>query len=336
MKACLLLLPVLTLALSACSRPAALPPENPPADDFVQLERNTEFDGLNLRFFVTLDDGTTATVNTADDLIEARPGATPVPGHRAWAGTFLKETPAGTSVAHSLLSWDPEDPADYIVFGWWTQFPGQHPPGLSFEDSEQYALIDGPELDHGVVPELPAEGTASYAGPAGGLYTYEAGSDWGDDEGAFVIDEYVGTVTLTADFADGTLRGCIGCVGDLVTQRAHFGVFLGRELRDAQATATDYELHLATAIVREDGTFERGRLTVRHPERTVTLSEGDWGGTHSSRRDADGNPRLVAGFNGVDFQESDGSKGQFVGSFLGLSDPFAETGGSEPLPGGKP
>ena len=42
-----------------------------------------------------------------------------------------------------------------------------------------------------------------------------------------MIDEYVGTVTLTADFADDTLRGCIGCMGDLITQRAHFGVFLG-------------------------------------------------------------------------------------------------------------
>ena len=329
------LLLVFMLVLSACSHPADLPPEGPPDEDFVQLERNTEFDGVNLRFFVTLDDGTVATVSTADDLIEARPGATPVPGHRAWAGTFLRETRAGTSVAHSLLSWDPENPADYIVFGWWTQFPGQHPPELSFDDSEQYALIDGPELDHGVVPELPVEGTASYAGPAGGLYAYTAGSDWGEDEGSYVIDEYVGTVTLTADFADGTLRGCIGCVGDLVTQRAHFGVFLGQELRDVQTTAADYELHLATAIVRDDGTFERGRLTVRHPERTITLSEGAWGGALSSRRDAEGNPRLVAGFNSLDFREGDGSEGQFVGSFLGLSDPFTQTGESEPLPGGR-
>ena len=66
------------------------------------------------------------------------------------------------------------------------------------------------------MPQLPVDGTAAYAGQAGGL-SYEAGSDWGENEGAFVIDEYQGTVTLTADFSDGTLRGCIGCVGDLVT-----------------------------------------------------------------------------------------------------------------------
>ena len=133
---------------------------------------------------------------------------------------------------------------------------------------------------------------------------------------------------------DGTVRGCIGCVGDLVTQRAHFGVFLGEELRDVEAIASDYELHLATAILREGGTFERDRVTLRHPERTIAHAEGFWGGAMSSRQDADGNPRLVAGFNSVYFQESDGSEGQFVGSFLGLSETFRETGVSRPPPGG--
>ena len=71
-------------------------------------------------------------------------------------------------MVHSLLSWDPNNPTDYLVFGWWAQFHDQHPPELSFKGSERYALIDGPELDHGVVPQLPVEGTATYAGPAGG------------------------------------------------------------------------------------------------------------------------------------------------------------------------
>ena len=161
-----------------------------------------------------------------------------------------------------------------------------------------------------------------------------AGSDWGANEGAFVIDEYQGAVTLTADFADGTLRGCVGCVGDLVTRRAHFRVFLGEQLIDVQAVAADYEIHLATAILREDGMFERDRVTVRHPERTITESEGAWGGALSSRQDADGNPRLVAGFSGASFKESDGSEGEFFGSFLGLSERFTETGTSRLPPGG--
>ena len=73
---------------------------------------------------------------------------------------------------------------------------------------------------------------------------------------------------------------------------------------------------------------------MRHPERTIAHAEvSDWGGAVSSRQDTDGNPRLVAGFNRVVFQESDGSEGVFVGSYLGLSGTFRETGVSRPLPG---
>ena len=59
---------------------------------------------------------------------------------------------------------------------------------------------------------------------------------------------------------------------------------------------------------------------------------GAWGGIFSSRHDEDGNPRLVAGFNSVYFEESDGSEGEFVGSFLGLSEAFKKTGVSRPFP----
>ncbi len=311
-----------TLALAACTA------DKEP--DGLSLEKNTEFDGQALRFFVTLDDGTEASVHSDEDLIGIMAAPTPMHGHLARALTFLKETEAGTSVAHALLSWDPDDPADYLAFGWWVHFPDQHVPDLSFEEVDEYIVIDGPELDHGVIPQVPADGTAAYAGQAGGLYTYTFGSDWGEDEGEFVIEEYEGVLVLNADFADGTLRGCIGCVGDLVTRRAHFGVFLGRDPKDVQGLAKDYELHLATAIIGEDGLFERGRLTLRHPERTITSFEGWWGGALSSRQDTDGNPRLIAGFSGVDFEEGDGSEGSIFGSFLGLSNTFQQDGTSSP------
>ena len=323
---------VFALALGACSAREVLV-EVPP-EPIIQLQENTEFDGANLRLFVMLEDGTEISVNTTDDVIEELPGATPMPGHQAKAWTFQKVT-EDTSIAHALVSWNPDDPGDYIMFGWWALFPDQQPPALSFEGSVQYGIVDGPEIDHGVVPQLPVDGTATYAGPAGGLYSYTAGSGWGENEGAFVIDEYQGTVTLTADFADRTLRGCVGCVGDLVTQRKHFGVFLGQDLIDVAAVPRDYELHLASAFIRENGTFERQRITLRHPERTVTRSESLWGGAMSSRQDEDGNPRLVAGFNHIIFEESDGSEGAFLGSFLGLSETFRETGVSRPLPEGE-
>jgi len=313
---------VLVLAASACTPGGGPPPEEGP----ISFERNTEFSGPRLRVFVTLKDGREVSVNTTDDAVETRPGVTPIPGHEARDWTFVKETDDGTSVVYALVSWDSGDPADYLMAGWWAEFPGQHLPTLSFRNSIRYAIVDGPEIDPSIPAELPLEGQASYIGQAGGLYAYVPGSDWGEDEGAFVLDEYEGVITITADFARNTLSGCIGCTGDLVTRRAHFGIFLGDEVHDVQAIAADYELHFGETPFRPDRTFEHTDVTVRHPERTVTQSEGHWAGTLSNVPDRAGDPRLVAGFSGADFEESDGSVGEFLGTFVALSEPFGASG----------
>ena len=316
----ILLTIVLALTAGACARRDDPPP---PADEGgIHFERNSEFTGPRLRVFLTLDDGTDVSVNTADDAAATRPADTPIPGHQARDWTFVKDTEDGTSVAYALVSWDGADPADYLMAGWWAQFPGQHYPDLDFSMSEQYAIVDGPEIDTAFPPDLPLEGQATYVGQAGGLYAYVPGSDWGEDEGAYVIDEYEGTITIAADFAAGTLAGCIGCTGDLATRRLHFGIFLGDDVRDVRAVATDYELHLGPTPISSDGTFEHTDVEVRHPERTITQSEGHWGGSLSNRQDEDGNPRLVAGFTGAEFEESDGSEGVFFGTFVGLSETF--------------
>lgn len=293
-----------------------------PADDEGRLrfERNSEFAGPKLRVFLTLEDGREVSVNTTDDAVDSRSAATPVPGHQARDWTFIKDVEEGTSIAYALVSWDGDNPTDYLMAGWWAEFPNQHFPELSFRDSIQYAIVDGPEIDPSTPPELPLDGQATYIGQAGGLYAYVLGTDWGDDAGAYVIDEYEGTITITAGFADATLSGCIGCTGDLVTRRAHFGIFLGDEVRDVRAIAAHYELHLGVTPFNPDGTFEHVDVTVKHPERTVTHSEGHWGGSLSNVPDQDGNPRLVAGFSGADFEESDGSAGHFFGTFVALSE----------------
>ena len=167
---------VMLLALAACMGSGG---SGPPTEGGIRFERNTEFDGQSLRVFISLDDGTEVSVNTMDDVIGVQPGMTPMPGHQARALTFLKVTEDATSVAHALLSWDPDAPADYLAAGWWAYFPDQQPSNLSFADSVQFSIIDGPELDHSVAPKLPVDGTATYAGPAGGLYTYVPGtSKW--------------------------------------------------------------------------------------------------------------------------------------------------------------
>ena len=71
-------------------------------------------------------------------------------------------------MAYALVSWDAADPADYLMAGWWAQFPGQHLPDLSFRESIRYAIVDGPELDLSTPPQLPLEGQVTYIGQAGG------------------------------------------------------------------------------------------------------------------------------------------------------------------------
>ena len=183
--------------------------------DFV---RNSEFTGPKLRVFLTLDDGRELSVNTTDDAVATRTAGTPIPGHQARDWTFVKDTDDGTSVAYALVSWNSDHSADYLMAGWWAEFPGQHFPDLSFEDSIQYAIVDGPEIDLANPARLPLRGQATYTGQAGGLYTYVPGTDWGEDQGTYILDEYEGQLTVTADFAEATLSGCIGCEGDLVTR----------------------------------------------------------------------------------------------------------------------
>ena len=320
----ILLVLVLALTAGACANRGK--PARHAGEGSIDFERNSEFSGPRLRVFLTLEDGREVSVNTADDAVATRPGLTPVPGHRARGWTFVKDTADGTSVAYALASWDGDDPADYLMAGWWAEFPGQHFPDLSFGDSIQFAIVDGPEIDPAAPPELPLEGRATYVGQAGGLYTYVPGTGWGEDRGAYVIDEYEGAITIEADFAAATLSGCIGCEGELVTRRAHFGIFLGDELRDVRSIAADYELHLGATPFDADGNFKHTGVTVRHPARAVTGSEGFWGGALSNIPDRDGNPRLVAGFSGAEFEEGDGSAGSFFGTFVALSERFKASG----------
>ena len=305
-----LLLALLALSLAACARGTQ------DAEDRIRFERNNEIAGPHLQVFLTLTDGSEASVNTADDAIGTRPGETPIPGHMARDWNFLKDAETGTTFAHALVSWDVANPADYLIAGWWIPFLGQHLPDLSFADTVQYRIVDGPEIDSTHPQELPPAGKATYSGDAGGVYTYVPKGDWD----ATVVDEFRGTITLSADFDRRTLSGCIGCVGDLSTRRAHFGVIPGNGVRDDRSLIADYELRLSTATKSPEGTFETDGITVTHPGRTQVSSEASWGGQLSSIPNGDDVPRLVTGFSSVDFAESDGSEALIAEAFVAPAD----------------
>ena len=134
-----------------------------------------------------------------------------------------------------------------------------------------------------------------------------------------MVDEFRGTITLSADFDSRTLSGCIGCVGDLSTRRVHFGVILGNEVRDDRSLIADYELHLGMATKSPEGTFETDCITVTRPDRTQVSSEGSWGGQLSSIPNGDGELSLVTGFSSVDFAESEVSGASIAGAFVAPS-----------------
>ena len=267
------------------------------------------------------DPGRRESVNSHEDAIASRPAETPIPGHQARDWTFLKESEHGTSLVYSITSWDPDNPADYIMAGWWAEFPAQHLPDLDLRESVRYGIVDGPEIDVRFPPDLPIDGTANYLGQTGGIYRHLPPGD----DAMVVAEEYQGTINLIADFAAGTLEGCVGCVGDLASSREFFSAVFGDEQRfDAGPLIKDYELHLGAAPFEDNGTFESYDVTVRHPHQTVAEQIfGFWGGSMSSKPDADGNPRLASGFTVGVFEGNDGSQGSFVGSFLALSERFA-------------
>ena len=145
----------------------------------------------------------------------------------------------------------------------------------------------------------------------------------GDLAGSEATEEYGATLTLTADFANRTVRGCLGCEGDINVERTHLRTILGRRPSDdLQAPPTDYELHFGPTPFNRNGAFQNADVRVTHPERNVVGAIGFWGGSFSNKPDNAGNPRLVAGFTQGEFAEDDGSKGLLQGIFNALSEAY--------------
>ena len=275
-----------------------------------------------VQLFMDLEDGRIVSVNSEDDATSVEPFDTPIPGHQGQEWRFLKDEEHGTSVVYAAVSWDEDDPLDYLAAGYWAYYPEQHPPDLDPFDTEEYSILDGPEIfmdDN--PPEIPVTGNASYTGSAGGVYGFARPSAGGKRDKVF--DGWEGVATLTADFDIGTVRGCFGCIGDLSIRTAVAPASRG----DFQVDISDYELHLLESPIGNDGSFSGGLTLARHPTRNNTGTRGLWRGEFSNRQDPVGNPRLVAGFGVGLFKEEGGIRGYFLGSFVGLSEDLLQQGG---------
>ena len=177
------------------------------------------------------------------------------------------------------------------------------------------AFVDGPEIDLNSPPTMPVSGTATYFGPAAGLYAAEYGSDaLSAPRGSLEVGEFGGGVTLSADFSSNTIAGRVDNI-------SVSGVFWNSQTSETAAfsgVATDYRVNLGTTSINVgNGTFQGANVTLTSPSVPTAQSSGNWAGQFSNRPTSDGDPRLVAGTFGGAGATAGGSKVGFVGAFFG-------------------
>ena len=277
-------------------------------------------DGV-LNVTVPTPDGRTRTLNSIRDLEVTYGRFLPRPkqpnhSNREWH--LVDNHYDGRMWLYAVVEWDNADPTDYLAVGWWLVYPPGVPASV-FEAATRGVFLDGPELDPANPPDLPLTGTATYVGGMGGLYTYQYGRSWGELADSSEIAEFQGLISLTADFDQNRLTGCMGCVEPIETaQGRHLAPFVPWRGPDPTALPADYDLHFEASF-GANGAFEDTAVTVTHPDRTITNAAGTWQGQFSNVPDVQGNPRRVVGSTDVHFAEDDGSQGRFTGIFDALT-----------------
>ena len=267
---------------------------------------STSFDGRNVRVTVQRTDGSQLAFDGATDRIGGESYPPIVPGYSYRSDALLTSTARTLSVAAVYTNWNNADPTDYLAGGYWMHLEGRTDT-LEITGADIGAFVDGPELS-GVAPTLPRLGTARYSGEAGGVYVYEAGRS--TEVGEFETD-----AQLTANFTSNTISGCLGCVR---------GVTVWGVETDANGDTSEFgdetvpvRLRLGETAIGPNGNFRNQNVRLEGDDRTVTHTDGSWGGQFSNIPTQTGDPRLVAGTAGAEWTEADGSKGVFVGAWFG-------------------
>ena len=223
---------------------------------------------------------------------------------------MLKIDNDGISVARATVTANEGDAADYLTMGYWMHIAGNLTE-FSFTGVEIGTFVDGPELSLTSPASLPNQGTASYYGPAGGAYGVQHGAGEAGTPGPTEIGEFASTVELTADFAGGTIGGCVGCRDGV----ALFGVLhdadTGEE-SDVLLEDSGYRLHLGSISLDSNGTFRGEDVRLEHAATSITRHDGRVGRpVLEYMPDSAGDPRLVAGTSGAEATGADESEAVF-------------------------
>lgn len=271
---------------------------------------NTVFGNGRAVTTISRDGSSDITLDTNDSVHGLRPvSLVHLPGRSGQYGYVFEGTPSSATGALIAVDWSDSDPGDYLAAGYWAHV--QHGVSTTFEYG---AFVGGPELDPSSPPAMRTAGTASYQGTAGGLYRAYYGSDTGPLQGSRETGTFVGIASLTANFGDGTISGCLGCAVPIQVSGYHF---------DPSGAASDlnrpltYRLHMdAASIDRTGGTFQGSDARFTGGEIPIVSTEGEWTGRFSNRS-SDGDPRLVAGTAAGEGTTAGGSTITFLGAFAG-------------------
>ena len=238
----------------------------------------------------------------SENLVTNRPAAD---------GYMGRESGGVTTITAVSVEWSRTDPTDYLAGGYWVH--GGIDAGI-----EIGAFIDGPAFDD-VALTLPATGTATYTGLAGGGYVGLAGNDQVAPAGTFEQGEYSGSVSLTADFGTSQISGRIDNIGAYNVRTVYPN---GLTDFNPYLTSTAYGVTLSPVSINQNGTFWGEGVIVTHPQVTITSSTGSWAGRFSNVDDSAGNPRAVAGTNAAYMATAGGSEAIFTGAFYGATERF--------------
>ena len=278
---------------------------------------STRFDGRNLILTVARQDASRLVLSTGRHAVETSDRvASPVPGHVIQSAYLFDYSDTSATVALTAVSWDSDDSAEYLAGGYWLHVEGSiDPPSLT--SAEIGAFVDGPELSS-APSSMPVSGTASYAGPTQGVYGAIHGTDTGDTPGSVELGEFASIITLTADFEDRTIGGCVGCASPIIIA----GVFedaASGQIIEFYDDSGGVRVLLGATPFESNGTFRSRSVRLESDHFTVTRSQGAWGGRFSSIANADGNPRLVAGTLGGEGETAGGSELAYVGAYFGTA-----------------
>lgn len=238
-----------------------------------------------------------------------------VPGYSGRLDALVNPTDRGIAVAVVATRWNDADPTDYLAGGYWASIEF-HPDAENFSGLASVGVgtfADGPDLRG--TPALPGTGRATYEGRASGLYGYRYGDRHGaTPSGSTAIGQFAGVASLTANFAAGTIDGCIGCTGGMTV--AAFGTTPEGEEFETVDESMPARIDLGPAAIDAAGTFRNETVRVRIDGRAIAASAGAWGGRFSDIADAAGDPRLAAGTAGAEWTETDGGQGVFLGAWF--------------------